>query len=178
MSSNFGERIKISIFGQSHSEAIGVVIDGLPAGEEIDLEKVQAFMKRRAPGQHKYSTTRKEGDIPEVVSGLFEGKTCGAPLCAMIHNTNAHSKDYSNLVKTPRPRSCGLYGGSKVRWFSGLSGRRTFFRRLTAPLCFAGAVCMQILERRESTCAHIHSIHGIADTPHDPGGITAENWQK
>ena len=93
MSSNFGERIKISIFGQSHSEAIGVVIDGLPAGEEIDLEKVQAFMKRRAPGQHKYSTTRKEGDIPEVVSGLFEGKTCGAPLCAMIHNTNAHSKD-------------------------------------------------------------------------------------
>ena len=73
MSSNFGERIKISIFGQSHSEAIGVVIDGLPAGEEIDLEKVQAFMKRRAPGQHKYSTTRKEGDIPVVVSGLFEG---------------------------------------------------------------------------------------------------------
>ena len=166
MSSNFGERIKISIFGQSHSEAIGVVIDGLPAGEEIDLEKVQAFMKRRAPGQHKYSTTRKEGDVPEVVSGLFEGKTCGAPLCAMVHNTNAHSKDYSNLVKTPRPGHADYTAAVKYGGFQDYRGGGHFSGRLTAPLCFAGAVCMQILERRDIHFgAHIHSIHGIVDTP-------------
>ncbi|SHK13066.1 chorismate synthase [Anaerotignum lactatifermentans] len=175
MSSNFGERIKISIFGQSHSEAIGVVIDGLPAGEEIDLEKVQAFMKRRAPGQHKYSTTRKEGDVPEVVSGLFEGKTCGAPLCAMIHNTNAHSKDYSNLVKTPRPGHADYTAAVKYGGFQDYRGGGHFSGRLTAPLCFAGAVCMQILERKGIHFgAHIHSIHGIADTPMNPVEITAE----
>lgn len=175
MSSNFGERIKISIFGQSHSEAIGVVIDGLPAGEEIDLEKVQAFMKRRAPGQHKYSTTRKEGDVPEVVSGLFEGKTCGAPLCAMIHNTNAHSKDYSNLVKTPRPGHADYTAAVKYGGFQDYRGGGHFSGRLTAPLCFAGAVCMQILERKGIHFgAHIHSIHGIADTLMNPVKITAE----
>lgn len=175
MSSNFGERIQISVFGQSHSEAIGVVIDGLPAGEEINLEQVRAFMKRRAPGQHKYSTTRKEGDVPEVVSGLFEGKTCGAPLCAMIHNTNAHSKDYSNLVKTPRPGHADYTAAVKYGGFQDYRGGGHFSGRLTAPLCFAGAVCMQILERRGIHIgAHILSIHGVADQPMDPVGITAE----
>ena len=103
MSSNFGERVKISVFGQSHSDAIGVMIDGLPAGEYIDLEKVQAFLQRRAPGQNAYSTTRKETDMPKVVSGLWQDRTCGAPICAMIENTNTRSKDYSNLRKMPRP---------------------------------------------------------------------------
>ena len=83
MASDFGKKVKITIFGQSHSEAIGVVIDGLPVGEEIDLDAVQKFMERRAPGRNAYSTPRKEADMPRVVSGLFEGKTCGAPICAI-----------------------------------------------------------------------------------------------
>ncbi len=103
MSSSFGIRLKITIFGQSHSEAVGIVIDGLPAGEHINMERVQRFLERRAPGRNAYSTSRKEGDIPRVLSGLFEGKTCGAPLCAMIENTNANPKDYALLKDIPRP---------------------------------------------------------------------------
>ena len=103
MSSSFGEKVKIMIFGQSHSEAIGVVIDGLPVGEEIDLEAVRKFMERRAPGRNAYSTPRKEADLPRVVSGLFEGKTCGAPICAVIEYTNTRSKDYDKLKDLPRP---------------------------------------------------------------------------
>ncbi|MBR2062050.1 MAG: chorismate synthase, partial [Anaerotignum sp.] len=103
MASDFGKKVKITIFGQSHSEAIGVVIDGLPVGEEIDLDAVQKFMERRAPGRNAYSTSRKEADLPRVVSGLFEGKTCGAPICAIIENTNTRSKDYDKLKDLPRP---------------------------------------------------------------------------
>lgn len=179
MSSKFGHSIQISIFGQSHSEAIGVVIDGLPAGEEIDMQQVQAFMKRRAPGQHKYATTRKEADIPEILSGLFEGKTCGAPLCAVIHNTNAHSKDYSNLVKTPRPGHADYTAAIKYRGFQDYRGGGHFSGRLTAPLCFAGAVCMQILERKGITIgAHILSVKHVQDKPFDAVEITAQDLQE
>lgn len=179
MSSNFGERIKISIFGQSHSEAIGVVIDGLPAGEEIDLEAVSRFMKRRAPGQHKYSTTRKEADIPEVVSGLFEGKTCGAPLCAVIPNTNMRSKDYTNLMKTPRPGHADYTAAIKYSGFQDYRGGGHFSGRLTAPLCFAGAVCMQILARKGIQIgAHILSIKEVRDDAFDPVQISAEILQE
>ena len=80
-----------------------MVIDGLPVGEEIDLEAVRKFMERRAPGRNAYSTPRKEADLPRVVSGLFEGKTCGAPICAVIENTNTRSKDYDKLKDLPRP---------------------------------------------------------------------------
>jgi chorismate synthase len=91
MSSEFGKNIKITIFGQSHSEAIGAVIDGLPAGEEISHELINAFMARRAPGKNAYSTKRREADAPKILSGLLNGKTCGAPLCAVIENTDANS---------------------------------------------------------------------------------------
>lgn len=178
MSSKFGHNIQISIFGQSHSEAIGVVIDGLPVGEEIDMEQVQAFMKRRAPGQHKYATTRKEADTPEILSGLFEGKTCGAPLCAVIHNTNVHSKDYSNLVKTPRPGHADYTAAVKYKGFQDYRGGGHFSGRLTAPLCFAGAVCMQILERKGIQIgAHILSVKQVQDQPFDAVGITAKDLQ-
>lgn len=174
MSSNFGKEIQISIFGQSHSEAIGVVIDGLPAGEEIDLERVQAFLSRRAPGQHKYTTPRKEADIPAVVSGLFEGKTCGAPICAVIENTNTRSKDYSKLVDAPRPGHADFTAAVKYGGFQDYRGGGHFSGRLTAPLCFAGAVCMQILERKGIHIgSHILSIHGEKDFPMDDVGITA-----
>ena len=175
MSSNFGERVKISIFGQSHSDAIGVTIDGLPAGEYIDMEQVQAFLQRRAPGQNAYSTTRKEADIPKVVSGLFQERTCGAPICAMIENTNTRSKDYSNLRKMPRPGHADYTAAVKYKGFQDYRGGGHFSGRLTAPFCFAGAVCMQILERKGIAIgAHIASIKHCKDAAWDTVHITAE----
>ncbi|MDR1774512.1 MAG: chorismate synthase, partial [Clostridioides sp.] len=103
MSCSYGNKIKINIFGQSHSEAIGVVIDGLPPGEYIDLEKVQIFLDRRAPGKNNLSTPRKEADMAKVISGIFEGKTCGTPICAIIENNNTKSSDYEKLKDIPRP---------------------------------------------------------------------------
>ena len=95
MSCSFGEKFRITVFGQSHSEAIGVVIDGIPAGLKLDMEKIGKFMSRRAPGNNTYSTKRKEDDIPSIISGVVDGITCGAPLCAVIKNNDQHSKDYS-----------------------------------------------------------------------------------
>lgn len=138
MSSSFGEKVKIMIFGQSHSEAIGVVIDGLPVGEEIDLEAVRKFMERRAPGRNAYSTPRKEADLPRVVSGLFEGKTCGAPICAVIENTNTRSKDYDKLKDLPRPGHADFTAWVKYKGandhrggghFSGQAGPHRFALR-------------------------------------------------
>lgn len=179
MSSNFGEKVKISIFGQSHSEAIGVVIDGLPAGEEIDLEAVQHFLDRRAPGKNAYSTPRKEGDQVRVVSGLFNGRTCGAPICGMIENTNTRSKDYTQLKDMPRPGHADFTAEIKYGGFQDYRGGGHFSGRLTAPLCFAGAVCLQILERRGiSIGAHILSIHQGRDKGFDTVGITKEELEK
>ena len=175
MSSSFGEKVKIMVFGQSHSEAIGVVIDGLPVGEEIDMERVQQFMERRAPGRNAYSTPRKEGDVPRVVSGLFEGKTCGAPICAVIENTNTRSKDYDKLKDLPRPGHADFTAWVKYKGANDHRGGGHFSGRLTAPLCFAGAVCMQILERKGIQIgAHILSIKGVKDTPFDEVQIDAE----
>ena len=102
MSSNWGNLIRISIFGESHGAGVGVVIDGLPAGEPIDLEELQVNMSRRAPGHDRTATPRKESDIPEILSGTLEGRTTGAPLCALIRNTNTRSADYQNLSILPR----------------------------------------------------------------------------
>lgn len=178
MSSSFGEQIKITIFGQSHSEGIGVVIDGLPAGEPVDLAQVQQFMRRRAPGQNAYSTSRKEADIPRILSGLFEGKTCGAPLCAIIENTNARSGDYAQFKDIPRPGHADYTAWVKYGGANDYRGGGHFSGRLTAPLCFAGAVCIQLLERRGVHIgAHILSIHGETDIPFDPVAIDADTLQ-
>ena len=175
MSSDFGKKVKIHIFGQSHSEAIGVVIDGLPVGEEVDLEAVQKFMERRAPGRNAYSTPRKEADLPRVVSGLFEGKTCGAPICAIIENTNTRSKDYDKLKDLPRPGHADFTAWVKYDGCNDHRGGGHFSGRLTAPLCFAGAVCKQILERKGiHVGAHILSIKGVKDAPFDAVEIKAE----
>lgn len=175
MSSDFGKKVKIQIFGQSHSEAIGVVMDGLPAGEAIDLDEVQKFMERRAPGRNAYSTPRKEADLPRVVSGLFEGKTCGAPVCAIIENTNTRSKDYDKLKDLPRPGHADFTAWVKYNGYNDHRGGGHFSGRLTAPLCFAGAVCKQILERKGiHVGAHILSIKGVKDVPFDAVKINAE----
>ena len=174
MSSDFGKKVKITIFGQSHCEAIGVVIDGLPAGEEIDMEQVQQFLQRRAPGQAAYTTSRKEADTAKVVSGLFEGKTCGAPLCAMIENTNMRSKDYDKRKGLPRPAHADFTAWVKYKGANDHRGGGHFSGRLTAPLCFAGAVCMQILERKNIHIgAHILSIKGVKDASFDAVNLEA-----
>ena len=164
MSSSIGQNLKISIFGQSHSEAIGVVIDGLPPAEEINLDEVMSFMARRAPGRNNLSTPRKETDTPEILSGLKNGKTCGAPLCAIIRNTNTRSSDYNNLIDVPRPSHADYPAFVKYKGANDVSGGGHFSGRLTAPLCFAGACAKQILKRRGiTTGVHIYQIGNSLD---------------
>lgn len=164
MSSSFGTILKVSVFGQSHSEAIGAVVDGLPSGEAIDMERVRAFLKRRAPGNAVYATKRREPDEPRVLSGLVNGRTCGAPLTALIENVNARPDDYDALKNTPRPGHADYTARVKYGDSADLSGGGHFSGRLTAPVCFAGAVAMQILEKRGVTVrARIREIAGIQD---------------
>ena len=164
MSSFWNNRISISIFGGSHGPAIGVTIDNLPPGEYIDMDKIHQFMTRRAPKKDGTTTPRSEKDLPEVLSGVLNNRTTGTPLCAMIQNTDTRSKDYSNLAKLPRPGHADYTGAMRYQGFNDVRGGGHFSGRLTAPLCFAGAVCGQILERRGIyTGAHIAAIHGIQD---------------
>ncbi len=176
MSSVFHGAITVSIFGQSHAPGIGVVVDGLPAGEKIDLDELQAFLTRRAPGTGSWSTPRKEADAPEILSGLADGVTCGAPLAAVIRNTNTRSKDYSNLRDIPRPGHADFTAQLKYGGWQDVAGGGHFSGRLTAPLCIAGGICKQILARRGITVgAHIAGIGGILDTAYDPVNVTAED---
>ena len=164
MASDFGKKVKITIFGQSHSEAIGVVIDGLPVGEEIDLDAVQKFMERRAPGRNAYSTSRKEADLPRVVSGLFEGKTCGAPICAIIENTNTRSKDYDKLKDLPRPGHADFTAWVKYGGYNDHRGGGHFSGRITAALVAAGAIIQMALEDKGIKIgSHITELHGAFD---------------
>ncbi len=161
MSSTYGKNIKISIFGQSHSEAIGVVIDGLPPGKTIDFEELDLFMQRRAPGQNKYTTQRKEADKVEILSGIVNGKTCGAPIGAFIKNTNVKSQDYDNIRDMPRPAHADFTAYEKYKGFADVRGGGHFSGRLTAPLCIAGGIIKQILlEEGIDVSAHIKEIGG------------------
>ena len=175
MSSTWGEKIKISIFGGSHTQAIGVVMDGLPAGAAIDMDAVMAQMARRAPGKDAASTQRKESDIPQVLSGLLDGVLTGAPLCAVIANTNQHSKDYSGLKITPRPGHADYTAYLRYNGANDIRGGGHFSGRLTACLVFAGAVCRQLLEQR-GICigAHAYSIGDRFDTPLNPVQVSPE----
>ncbi|MBR3756547.1 MAG: chorismate synthase [Firmicutes bacterium] len=147
MSFTYGNHIKISIFGQSHAPAIGVVMEGIPAGHTIDLEKLQAFLNRRAPGQGPHTTTRKEADVPEFLSGLVDGKTCGTPICAIIRNNDTRAKDYEQLRDIPRPGHADYTGHVKYGGHEDVRGGGAFSGRMTAPLCIAGGIIMQILEK-------------------------------
>lgn len=179
VSCNFGNKIKITVFGQSHSEAIGVVIDGLPAGFKIDTEKTAAFMARRAPGQNDLSTPRKEADEVKILSGVVDNVTCGAPLCAIIENTNIRSGDYDKLRLVPRPSHSDFAAMMKHGGFSDIRGGGNFSGRLTAPLCFAGAVCMQMLEEKGIHIgAHIASIGMANDEKFDPVNVNKADFEK
>lgn len=175
MSSGWGERIRISIFGGSHTRAIGVNIDGLPAGEAVDWEQVLEQMARRAPGQDPTATARKEADSPQVLCGLLDGVTTGAPLCAMIENTNQRSKDYSQLKVLPRPGHADYTAHVKYGGYNDVRGGGHFSGRLTAPLVFAGAVARQILARRGIVVgSHVAAIGPAADEAFDAVNLSPE----
>ena len=169
MSSTYGEHLKLSIFGQSHGAGIGMVLDGIPAGLGVDPAALRAFLARRAPGRMHYSTPRKEADAPEFLSGLEEGTTCGAPIAAVIRNTNTRSGDYANLRDCPRPGHADYTAQIKHHGHQDAAGGGHFSGRLTAPLCIAGGLCKQWLERKGIVIsAHIAMIADIWDTPYDP----------
>ena len=168
MSSTYGESLKLSIFGQSHGPAIGMTLDGIPAGLPVDTEKLQAFLNRRAPGQNDWSTPRKEEDRPEFLGGVLDGYTCGAPLAAVIYNKNTRSGDYANLKDCPRPGHADYTAQIKYGGFQDAAGGGHFSGRLTAPLCIAGGLCKQWLEEMGIRIgAHIKSIGGINDPSFD-----------
>lgn len=159
-----GKRIRLSIFGQSHAEAIGMTLDGLPAGMAVDPDLLQRFLDRRAPGRSEWSTARREEDIPEFLCGLKDGLTCGAPLTAIIRNTNVRKKDYADLQTLPRPGHADFTAQLRYRGFQDASGGGHFSGRLTAPLCIAGGVLLQELERRGiSVAARIVQIGSVRD---------------
>ena len=168
MSSTYGENLKLSIFGQSHGPAIGMTLDGIPAGLPVDPEKLQEFLNRRAPGQNDWSTPRREEDRPEFLGGLLDGYTCGAPIAAIIRNKNTRSGDYENLKDCPRPGHADYTAQIKYGGFQDAAGGGHFSGRLTAPLCIAGGLCKQWLDEMGIRIgAKIHSIGTVGDDEFD-----------
>ena len=167
-----GNKLKVTIFGQSHGHSIGCVVDGLPAGFRPDMEQLAAFMARRAPGRSSLSTQRKETDTPEILSGMVDGALCGAPLCAVIKNSDHNSADYAALKDIPRPSHADFTARMKYSESCDLRGGGAFSGRLTAPLCFAGGIALQILAHRGIRIgAHIAQVGNILDRTPDLAAI-------
>ncbi|MDR1977287.1 MAG: chorismate synthase [Synergistaceae bacterium] len=161
----WGNNIKLSIFGESHGKAVGVVIDGLPPGEAIDADEVAGEMLRRSPGRDRFSTARRESDSVEVLSGLLEGRTTGAPICGVIRNEDARSRDYDAKL---RPGHADWTALLKFGGHADMRGGGHFSGRLTAPLAFAGSLAKQILRRRGvEVYARIAAIGGVEDEMED-----------
>lgn len=181
MASVFGNVIHLSIFGQSHSPAIGCSLDGLPAGIELDLDALQRFLDRRAPGRSDTATMRREADAPEFIAGVTDGRTDGAPLAAIIRNADTRSEDYAGLRRVPRPGHADFPARIKYRNMHDVAGGGHFSGRLTAPLCVAGGIALQALEGcGVRVAAHIANLgpEGIPDEPlnpmeADPGQLAA-----
>ena len=164
MSNTIGDLFRITIWGQSHAPAIGVTIEGLPSGFTPDMDKLQSFLQRRAPGNGPFSTPRKEEDRPEFIAGLVNGTTCGAPLTAVIRNNNTRSGDYDTMRRIPRPGHADYTAFIKYGESRDVAGGGQFSGRLTAPLCVAGGLALQLLEKENITVsARIISIAGETD---------------
>ncbi len=159
----WGNKIKISIFGESHGTAIGIVLDGIPSGLSLDMDFIRCEMCRRAPGQNSLSTPRKEADEVEILSGVLNGITTGTPICGIIKNTNTKSKDYNkNLI---RPGHADFTGFQKYGNSHDFRGGGHFSGRITAPLVFAGAIAKQVLSQRGiSIGSHIKQIYNIKES--------------
>lgn len=175
MGSVWGNAIKLSIFGESHGGGIGCVLDGFPAGVPYDEAFILAEMDRRAPGKNRQSTARREKDLPKVLSGVFEGKTSGAPISCVIENTDTRSKDYRNLIEQPRPGHADYTGRVRYQGCNDYRGGGHFSGRLTAPLVFAGAMCKLFLRSKGiEVGSHISAIGQIMDTPFDDVHVPTE----
>lgn len=166
MASSFGERLRVSIFGESHGNGIGALVEGLPAGEAVDTDALMRFMERRQGGRNALSTARKEPDIPQFISGVLNGKTNGFPLLLEIANTNVRSGDYANLTLKPRPSHADYTAYIKWHGEADMRGGGHFSGRLTAPIRAAGGIAKQILARRGIFVgAHLWSVGTVHDTP-------------
>ena len=175
MSGMWGNKLKVSIFGESHGVGIGITIDGLPSGFEINMNEILKEMARRAPGKSKLSTARRETDSPEILSGYFEGKTTGTPLCAIIRNGDQHSKDYGKLKDLMRPGHADYPGNIRYNGFNDYRGGGHFSGRITAPLVFAGAICKQLLESHGIFIgSHVKSIGEVEDKSFSEVELTKE----
>lgn len=165
MPSSFGNTLRVTIFGQSHSAGVGCVVEGLPSGIAVDQERIARFMARRAPGNAPWTTPRKEKDAVRILSGLNpDGRTCGAPLAAVIENTNTRSQDYGNIMGIPRPGHADFAAWAKWHGEQDIPGGGHFSGRLTGPLCIAGAICLQWLEQQGiRIAAHVDECAGVAD---------------
>ena len=172
MSSVWGNNIKISVFGESHGENIGVVIDAPPAGIKIDTEYILLQMSRRAPGLDDTATKRKESDFPKIISGVKNGITTGAPLTAIIENSDSHSKDYSELEIKPRPSHADYAAHIHYGGFEDVRGGGHFSGRLTAPIVFAGSLLRIYLKQMGITIGgHIERIGNVTDERFSPAFI-------
>ena len=178
MDSSIGSHYRCSVFGESHGKMIGIEIDGVPPGEAVDENELQACMARRAPGNSKHATKRKEPDIVHIASGIMDGVTTGFPLMAYIENTNQYSKDYSNLLDHPRPSHADYTAHIHYKGFADMRGGGHFSGRLTAPLCIAGGIAKQILRRRGiHVGAQLLQIENIIGTPFDAMNVDAETLE-
>lgn len=175
MSSQIGRRLKVSIFGESHGKAIGAVVDGFPAGTRLDMKELGRFMSRRRPGRDRTSTARKESDIPEILSGVLDGVSCGTPIAAVIANRDQHSADYRNVAHEARPGHADYTGYVRYGGHNDVRGGGHFSGRLTAPLTFAGGLCLQYLEQHGIFIgSHIESIADVEDDRFDWCHVTKE----
>ena len=164
MSSSYGRNLTVTIFGQSHSPAVGVTVDGLPAGLPVDTAALARFLARRAPGRNEWSTPRREADEPEFLSGLVDGVTCGAPVTAILRSAAARPQDYAALRNIPRPGHADYTAHVKFGGFEDPTGGGHFSGRLTAPLCVAGGLCLQLLRREGiEVFAHVASVGEVED---------------
>ncbi len=178
MGSVWGNALKVSIFGESHGDGIGVVLDGYPAGIPFDEDFVRAEMARRAPGKNKQSTARREADLPRVLSGIYNGHSAGTPICAVIENTDTRSGDYKDFTQQPRPGHADYTGAVRYGGWNDPRGGGHFSGRLTAPLVFAGAMCKLFLKTKGITIgAHIQSVAQIQDMPFDDVELSAETLE-
>ena len=169
----YGFNLKLKIYGGSHDEKIGMTLEGIPAGEHVDFDALGAFMSRRAPGKDPYSTKRREGDVPHFLSGFDGNVTTGEKIEAVIFNSNMHSGDYSNLVDIPRPSHADFAARMKYGENVDLRGGGHFSGRLTAPMCIAGGICLQILARKNIyVAAHIASVGKIKDQAFDAVNVS------
>lgn len=177
MATTYGKNIRISIYGGSHDDHIGVIAEGLPQSFSVDMDELLRFMKRRAPGQNTLSTPRKEADLPEFLSGLDGNTIVGETLHAIIRNTSQRSSDYNNLSFVPRPSHADFAARCKYGEAVDLRGGGHFSGRLTAPLCIVGGICLQYLRSRGIHIgAHVSAIGDVRDTPFDAVSVSEKEF--